>query len=179
MGKYDKYIISGRQPGNPPTASPMVAWVDNDIFKGSHQYHCHWVMETPPNNPQASWKDMGHGPHEHKAVEAVLHIGTNPKDPLDLGGEVWFTLGPEAEKHVITQSCLVYLPAGFIHSPWVIARVDRPFVIVTVQQETEHTEKPHPEIISEEDNRHMMYISQGYESKERKITLPEKMQKNW
>ncbi len=47
------------------------------------------------------------------------------------------------------QSCRVYLPAGFMHSPWVIRRVDRPFIAVTVCQETGHTDKPYPELLSE------------------------------
>jgi len=178
--KYDKYVISGRQPGNPESSGTMIAWVNNEIFKGSHQYHVHWVYESPRNvEGIASWEDMGHGPHEHKSAEAVIHIGTNEDDPMDLGGEIWFYLGPEAEKHVITKSSFVYLPAGFIHSPWVIKKVTRPFVIVTVMQEAIHTEKSHPEIISKEENEKMMYIDQGYDSEERVITLPEGVKRDW
>jgi hypothetical protein len=50
---------------------------------------------------------------------------------------------------------------------------------VTVMQECEHTELPHPELCSEEENKHMMYIAQGYESKERKIILPDKIKTEW
>jgi len=101
----------------------LIAWVNDEIFKGSNQYHVHWVFKAPKNVPgMKTWEDMGHGPHEHKSPEAVIHIGTNEEDPMDLGGEVWFYLGPEMEKHIITKSTLVYLPAGFIHSPWVIKR---------------------------------------------------------
>ncbi|MBN2076427.1 MAG: hypothetical protein JW762_12830 [Dehalococcoidales bacterium] len=178
--KYDKYVISGIQPGDPPSSGMKVAWVNDAKFKGAHQYHVHWVFETPRNlKGMASWEKMGHGPHEHKQPEAVIHIGTNPDDPMDLGAEIWFYLGPELEKHVITKSCMVYLPAGFIHSPWVIKKVTRPFVIVTVMQETEHTELPHPELLSDEENETMMYISQGYTSKERIITTPKGVENEW
>jgi hypothetical protein len=178
--KYDKYIISGQQPGDPPASGVKIAWVNNDKFKGSHQYHVHWVFESPRNvQGMKGWQDMGHGPHEHKTPEAVIHIGTNPDDPMDLGGEVWFYLGKEKELHVIDKACLVYLPAGFIHSPWVIKKVTRPFVIVTVMQEDIHTEKSHPEICTPEENKKMMYIDQGYDSLERIITTPEGITKEW
>lgn len=178
-GKYDRYILAGPQPGDPPSSGAMIAWLNSEKFKGSHQYHVHWVFPTPRVPGMKTWEDMGHGPHEHKAPEAVIHIGTNPEDPMDLGAEVWFFLGPEQEKHVITRSCLVYLPAGFIHSPWVIKKVTRPFVMVTVMQEEEHTEKSHPELLSKEENARMMYIDQGYTSSERIITKPEGIGREW
>jgi hypothetical protein len=179
--KYDKYVISGQQPGDPPASGVKIAWVNNDKFKGSHQYHIHWVYKKPRNIKGAvSWKNMAHGPHEHKHPEIVAHIGTDPDNPMDLGGEVWFYLGKERELHKITQSCLVYLPAGFIHSPWEIHKVTRPFVIMTALQEEVHTEKPHPEICTEEENNtRMLYIYQGYESDERRIVMPKSMKDHW
>ena len=178
--KYDKYIISGQQPGDPPQSGTKIAWVNNDKFKGSLQYHAHWVYPTPRNiKGLKDWHDMAHGPHEHKQAEVIFHIGSDPDNPLDLGGEVIFYLGKEKEKHVIDKSCMVYLPAGFIHSPWIVHKVKRPFVIVTVMQEVIHTEKPHPEICSEEENKHMMYISQGYDSPERKVIIPDGVKTEW
>lgn len=179
--KYDKFIVSGQQPGDPPASGVKIAWVNNEKFKGSHQYHIHWVYEKPRNmKGRSDWSQMSHGPHEHKQPEIVCHIGTDPDNPMDLGGEVWFYLGKERELHKITQSCLVYLPAGFIHSPWEIHAVRRPFVIMTVMQEEEHTEKPHPELCTEEENNtKMMYIYQGYDSPERKIVLPKGVENMW
>jgi hypothetical protein len=177
---YDKYVISGPQAGQTQGSGTNIAVVDNDLFKGAHQYHVHWVYEFPRNIPGLkTWEDMGHGPHEHKNPEAVIHIGTDPENPMDLGGEIWFYLGPEQEKHVITQACLVYLPAGFIHSPWVIKKVTRPFIVVTVMQEDIHTEKSHPELLTKEANEKMMYIEQGYKTLERVISVPKAVKKEW
>lgn len=103
----------------------------------------------------------------------MLHIGTDPDNPYDLGAEIEFCMGEEMEKHLITTSCAVYLPAEFPHSPWVIKKVYRPFVVVTICQEETHTEKPRPDLISEEAAKHMMFINQGYDSPERKIIVPE------
>jgi len=55
-----------------------------------------------------SWDQVGHGPHMHKTPEVVVHLGTNPDDPMELGGEVEMYMGPEMEKHIITRSTLVY-----------------------------------------------------------------------
>jgi hypothetical protein len=178
---YDKYIISGQQPGDPPASGVKIAWVNNEKFPGSHQYHIHWVYEKPRGIKGAdSWKNMSHGPHEHMQPEIVAHIGIDPENPMDLGGEVWFYLGKERELHKINKSCLVYLPAGFIHSPWEIHSVKRPFVIVTVMQEEIHTEKPHPELCTKEENdTKMMYIYQGYGDPERRIVMPKGLKEGW
>jgi hypothetical protein len=178
--KYGKYFLSGPRPWNPPGTGPVVAYLNDDIFKGSHQYYVHWVPVVPQGLPGVkSWDEMGHGPHKHKSPEVVIHIGTDPDNPLDLGAEVEFFMGPELEKHVITTSTLVYLPAEFIHGPWVIKKVIRPFVIVTVGQELKHTEKSHQELVSKEERDNLLFIDQGYDSEERIIKLAKKMKREW
>jgi hypothetical protein len=184
MGKYDEYVISGPRPWHPAGTGPQVAWwnsKDNDgKYAGSHQYHVHWVGKTPENMARAdSWGDTGHGPHTHKYPEVLMHLGTDPDSPLDLGAEVEFYLGPEMEKHTLTTSCAVYLPAEFVHGPWIIRRVDRPFIVVTVEQSEDHAEKSRPELVPEEDRKKYMYIDQNYDSEERVVTLAEKMEKEW
>ena len=37
---------------------------------------------------------------------------------MDLGAEVVLYMGPEMEKHVITKTSAVFIPANFIHCPW-------------------------------------------------------------
>lgn len=170
--KYDKYFIYKIPPKRPQNAR-QIAYIDSDDFPGAHQYNCHWVTKLP-DDPTKKWADMGHGPHEHKVPEVIIHMGTDPDNKEDLGGEVELAMGPEMIRYSITKSCMVYLPAGFIHSPWVVKRVDRPFLVVTVCQETGHTEKPHPELISEEEKKRMMFIYEGYgrgKAKERRVVF--------
>jgi hypothetical protein len=172
--KYDRYFVY-QAPARGPQTKRNIAYIDSESFPDSHQYNCHWVFVHPDDPNAKSWDEMGHGPHEHKVPEVIMHIGTDPENPKELGGEVEIAMGPELERYHITKSCMVYLPAGFIHSPWVIRRVDRPFIVVTVCQETGHTEKPHPELLSEEERSKMMFIYQGYgrgKDKERRIVLP-------
>jgi len=178
--KYGKYLLSGPRPWNPAGTGPVIAYLNDEIYRGSHQYYVHWVPVTPQGpSGMTSWDQMGHGPHKHKSPEAVIHIGTNPDDPLDLGAEVEMFMGPELEKRTITTSTLVYLPAEFIHGPWIIKRVDRPFVMVTVGQEPTHTEKSLQELVSEEEREKLLFIDQGYDSDERILTLPPAMRREW
>jgi hypothetical protein len=175
MEKYDNYFVY-EPPAKNPQSKRYIASIDNESFPGSHQYNCHWVFIHPDDPNSKSWSETGHGPHEHKTPEIIMHIGTDPENPKDLGGEVELAMGPELIRYHITRSCMVFLPAGFIHSPWVIRRVDRPFIVVTVCQELEHTEKPHPELLSEEERKRMMFIYQGYgrgKNKERRVVWPE------
>jgi len=182
--KYDKYILSGPRPWNPPGTGPVVAFVDdkvnNNAYLGSHQYYIHWVPVVPQGLPGvSSWEQMGHGPHKHKYPEVVIHLGTDPDNPLDLGGEVEFCLGPELEKHIITTSDLVYLPADFIHGPWIIRKVTRPFIMVTVEQSPMHTEKSFQDLVSAEERDNLLFIDQGYDSDERVLKLAKKMKREW
>jgi len=182
--KYDKYILSGPRPWNPPGTGPIVAYLDDQVndkaYAGSLQYYVHWVPVRPQGLPGvSSWEQMGHGPHKHKTPETVMHLGTDPDNPLDLGGEVEFYLGPELEKHVLTTSNLVYLPADFIHGPWIIKKVTRPFIMVTVEQSPRHTEKSYQDLVSGEDRDNLLFIDQGYESEERIIKLAKRMAREW
>jgi hypothetical protein len=108
-GKYDKYILSGMRSWNRRASGPIVAYWDDQVnrkaYKGSHQYYIHWVGLKPEGLEGVdTWEQMGHGPHEHTYPEVVMHLGTDPFNPLDLGAEVEFCLGPEKEKHILTTS---------------------------------------------------------------------------
>ena len=182
--KYEDLILSGDRPWNPPGTGAVVAFIDDQInngaYAGSHQYYIHWVPLLPVGLPNVdSWEDMGHGPHEHKFPEVVMHLGTDPDNPLDLGGEVEFCLGPEMESYTLTTSDMVYLPADFIHGPWIIKKVTRPFIMVTVEQSPTHTEKSHQHLVTDEVRDRLLFIDQGYDSDERVIKLAKKMEQEW
>ena len=171
--KYGKYFISGLPPQDPLAACQVIASLTGKVFEGSHQYFIRWVQLVPQGMSGAtSWDQVGHGPHMHKTPEVVIHLGTNPDDPMDLGGEVEMCMGPEMEKHIITKSTLVYIPADFIHAPWVIRKVVRPWIFMTVCQEPTHTEKSFKEMVSEEERARLLFVDQGYDSEEGIVELP-------
>ena len=99
--KYGKYFITGLPPGQ-SERRPVIAELDGDIINGSNSYVVYWVPRIPDMPGVKSWDQIAHGPHIHKAAELIMHIGTDPDNPLDLGAEVEFCMGPEMEKHIIT-----------------------------------------------------------------------------
>lgn len=97
------------------TRTPMV-YLDDEVLKGAFYVECVWF-----------WKGMDKPEveaHTHDFDEVITFFGTNPDDPQDLCGEVEIWL--EDEKHILTKSCLIFVPKGMKHCPLHIKRVDRP-----------------------------------------------------
>jgi hypothetical protein len=174
--RYSKYFISGLPPGV-KDGRAVIGSLDGDIIKGSNSYVLHWVPKVPDMPGFSQWEQIRHGPHVHKEAELIIHIGTNPDDPLDLGAEVEFCMGPEMEKHIITKSTIVYIPPGFVHAPWTIKRVDRPFILMQINQEPKHTEKSMKQLVSAKDRESMMFMDEGYDTKERIVQMPKTSKK--
>jgi hypothetical protein len=119
--KYGKYIIYQTQP-NPhhPNTDPtrLNMFLDDRAVRGGF-YWTGAIMDhaDPPG--------IGfHKPHYHDFAEYIGMFGTDPKNRFDLGGEVEFWL--DGEKHIITKSCVIYIPVGLPHCPYIYRRVDRP-----------------------------------------------------
>lgn len=152
--KYSKYFLNELTPeqrqkgfGRMPT---MMAFTDNDIIEGSH-YFSAMIM-----GPSAIGR--GHGPHTHKDPEVLVALGTNPDNPKELGGEIEICMGPEMEVHRFTQSTLVFIPANFIHCPFRVTKVDRPFIFIQAQYAPKLTEKSLKKLVAEELRDKMVFI---------------------
>ena len=126
--KYGKYIITGiksglKHPSFRQDAAEVAAgehtrmvYLDEDVIKGAFYVECVWYWK----GSEKSIVDA----HTHPFDEAITFFGTNPDDPEDLCGEVELWL--EDEKHILTKSCLIFVPRGMKHCPLVIRRADRP-----------------------------------------------------
>ncbi|HAM15782.1 MAG TPA: hypothetical protein DCP91_07990 [Eggerthellaceae bacterium] len=103
-----------------------IAWVDGNVVPGAFQMNTAWYSAVPSRDPIFT-------EHVHDdADELIGFIGSDPDNPGDLGGEIEFTIGGEA--HLLTKSTIVFAPAGLVHNPMRILRVDRPifhFSVVT------------------------------------------------
>ncbi len=149
--KYGKYIITetksevslpsyrgeSKQPA--PEGAPgasirptRLMWLDSKAVPGAFYSECVWI-----------WPECGHPTrmaaqaHTHPFDEIITFFGTNPDDPHDLCGlvELWL----EDEKHVMTRSFMVYVPAGMKHCPLGVRRVDRPIIHFTIGNTTNYT----------------------------------------
>jgi hypothetical protein len=136
--KYGKYIVNklippAEEPAwNPPVSAAgknkggRTLYLDSQIVPGAFYMECVWVMPRPRLTLEAieAAKKRGPGPHSHEYDEVIAFFGTNHEDPYDLGAEVELWLGDE--KHIITKTSLVFIPAGLKHCPLVFVQVDKP-----------------------------------------------------
>jgi hypothetical protein len=68
--------------------------------------------------------------HTHDNEEILCFIGGNPLDITDFGAEIEMSMGSEHEKHVITQTACVSIPANLAHCPLNIKKVDKPIIFL-------------------------------------------------
>jgi hypothetical protein len=135
--KYGKYIVDTlQQPKEEASWSPpdlgeagkgkggRVLYLDSNVAPGAFYMECVWVLPRPAGTGPAGARRVGTESHSHDYDEVIAFFGTNPDDPHDLGAEVELWLGDE--KHIITKSSLVFIPAGLKHCPLTFLRVDRP-----------------------------------------------------
>jgi hypothetical protein len=122
--KYGKYIVSELKV---PDSKQKIAtdyakyatrilWLDDKVVEGAFHMNTAWYLKAADT--------LENVPHVHDSDEIIGFFGNNPEDPYDLGGEI--ELWIEDEKHIITRSSLIFVPAGMKHNPLILRRVDRP-----------------------------------------------------
>lgn len=153
--KYSKYFLSEIAPeqkqrgmGKNPR---FLVWSDNDIIEGSHVFSVMLMGEE-------ATKVAGHGPHTHRTPEVLVALGTDIDNPQELGAEIELSMGPEMEKHLITKSTLVYIPAEFIHCPFRVLKVTRPFLFIQAQYSPKLTETSLKKLVPAELRDKMIFI---------------------
>jgi len=129
----------------------MVAFTDTDIIAGS-KYFSVMVMS------EEATRHGGHGPHVHNDPELLVALGTDPKHPRELGAKMEVCMGPEMESHIITESTMIWVPAHFIHCPFRILEVTRPFLFIQCQYAPKLNEKSLPKLVKEELRDKMIFI---------------------
>jgi len=156
--KYGKYFISEPKPREGAKGfarlPQTVLWTDDDVIKGSLLF---WTIRMG-----ASYVPPSHGPHVHNDPELLIILGTNPDDPYDLGGaEIDLCMGPELEKHTITKSTLVYIPANFVHCPIYyrnVEKVKHPIIFIQNQYAPKLTEKSLKKLAKESEKESMVFF---------------------
>jgi hypothetical protein len=93
-----------------------ILWLDDQVVEGAFHMNTAWYLKAT-----STLEDR---PHVHDTDEIIGFFGNDAENPYDLGGEVEIWL--EDEKHVISRSAMIFVPAGMSHCPLVITRVDRP-----------------------------------------------------
>jgi hypothetical protein len=142
--KYGKYIVTELKqniavtPWHPAVEPAKkgrggrVMFLDNEVVPGAFYVDCVWFVPRPEGSTEPGDKVTiggikskgGVEAHEHDYDEVIAFFGTNLENPNDLGAEIELWLGDE--RHVITKSCLVFVPKGLKHCPLKIKKIDRP-----------------------------------------------------
>jgi len=145
--KYAKYIITEPKEWPPEALARMAAGraerkstikstrlmsVDSEILPGFFYVDCAWLWSGGEN-------EGGGEAHTHDFDEVIGFIGSNRDDPHDLGGEV--TIYLDGKKEVLTQTCLIFVPAGVPHCPYFFNRIDKPIFFVTISPSGSYTQK--------------------------------------
>jgi hypothetical protein len=129
--KYGKYIITDYKerihknawaPTYRKEDKTKLLRLDEDIVEGAKMFvECSWFWPAMVENESL---ERSSKPHSHTYDEIIGMAGTNFEDLYDLSGDCEITLN--GEKNIVSNSCLIYLPASFEHGPFRETRMERP-----------------------------------------------------
>jgi hypothetical protein len=135
--KYSKYlaedfVIDGFPMRDPktgemtknPKAIKRLAF-DGSTHWGGINY---WMRMTYVTQPFK----MEQVPHTHDYDQCAHFYGGDPSKLDDFQAEVWFYLGDEVEKQVITKPTIIYIPKGLKHCPLTFVKIDKPIIFQNV-----------------------------------------------
>ena len=104
---------------------PTLTYMGRNLVPAANDYlEFGWIWEMPDPNPHIF-------EHVHRDNdEIVLHIGSDPHDPEDLGAEIEFVV--DGETLVINKTSAVYIPKGVKHGPLTWKSFTRPHIQMTI-----------------------------------------------
>jgi hypothetical protein len=128
--KYKKYILTDLKLPEIPQKraeeyarrATRILWLEDFVIKGAPSVILSWYWKATEKE--------GTPAHTHDFDEVVGFIGSDPRHPKDLCGEVEFWL--EDEKYILKESCLIYCPKGLKHCPLRVVRADKPILFIAV-----------------------------------------------
>jgi len=98
--------------------------MSNDLVHGCNIYlEFGWIWDMPNPNPYIL-------EHTHDYDELVLHLGSDPRNPEELGAEIEYVLGDEMLK--IDKTSAILVPKGVRHGPLTWKKVDTPHIQTTI-----------------------------------------------
>jgi hypothetical protein len=98
--------------------------LSNNLIPNTNMYiETGWVFAMPDPNPHIH-------EHVHDYDEIVIHLGTDPNDQEDLGGEI--ELMVDGQPLIINKTSTVYIPKGVRHGPLIWKKFSRPHLELTI-----------------------------------------------
>ncbi|CCH30786.1 hypothetical protein ABZ816_00800 [Actinosynnema sp. NPDC047251] len=138
MGKYDHLFVEnmlecaddlvnegaaagGERPANIGNPFGLMRGIDVDLSKVHMAYS--WIN---PTSEQVHWVND----HEHSYDEVLMWMGNDPDNIHDLGAELYLDI--EGERHTVTTTGAVFIPAGIRHCPLGFNWVKRSFSFIAL-----------------------------------------------
>jgi hypothetical protein len=132
MAKWDKkYFVTelkstvGDAPWTPQfekNEAMRLLSLDSEVIKGAFYMETAWFW---PGKWPATKGDIGTiKAHSHEFDETIAWVGTDPKDPYSLNGEIEFWI--DGKQNIIDKSFIAFIPAGTVHGPINIRRIEKP-----------------------------------------------------
>ena len=122
--KYGKYIVRDlimpeekqKIAAEYSKYATRILWLDDNVVEGAFHMNTAWYLKETTTLESTS--------HTHDTDEIIGFFGNDPANPYDLHGEIELWL--EDEQHILTTSCMIFVPAGMKHCPLILRRVDQP-----------------------------------------------------
>ena len=170
--KYRKYFTTELKPeeyeiGYGAMRNMFMVFCDGDIIEGCHFFSAMLMGESAA-------KIAGHGPHKHRDPEVLVALGTDPDHPQELGAEYEVFMGPEMERHVINKPSLVFIPGNFIHCPFRVTKVTRPFIFIEAQYSPKDVETSFKDMVPADMRDKYIWIDSDGSSEKGKPKLPQR-----
>jgi hypothetical protein len=103
---------------------PSQTYMSNALVPGSNTYiEFSWIYDMPHPNPHIH-------EHAHQYDEIVLHIGSDPNNPQDLGGEIEYCY--DGQPLVFDTTTALFIPKGVKHGPLTWKKVTRPHIEMAI-----------------------------------------------
>jgi hypothetical protein len=83
---------------------------------------------------------MGGDAHSHDFDQVLFFLGGDPKNPTDFDAEIELFLGEKYE--VINHAACIHVPAGLIHCPLIVKKVNKPFIFMDVTLAPTDSDRP-------------------------------------
>jgi hypothetical protein len=133
--KYGKYFLKDAAgTGLQANSAVRPAVLEGLKDWGGIQHRINWKYIS---RPVLLEKD----PHIHDFAEFLCFMGSDPLNPPDFGAEIELSLGKEHEKHIITSPSVICVPAGLVHCPLNIVKINKPVLFCNVYLAPEYTRK--------------------------------------
>ncbi|MCF6248443.1 MAG: hypothetical protein L3J69_13945 [Desulfobacula sp.] len=139
--KYGKYIISNpliidsgssKHGGIKGVTFPKEIFMNKGLVKGCPTLvDIGWHFTIPDPDPVEQT-------HSHNFDTVSCFVGSDPKNPSNLGAVLEMQLGDE--KHMLTKTCVIFIPKGLSHCPLIHRRIDRPYlqIIFAISEKEEY-----------------------------------------